>query len=611
MKFRAIATATVIIVCSSATAVSSRAQATGESQARSAPISDVRYDVTFDSTTAVRRTLAVAMSFSARSPGDVLLSLPAWTPGDYSIANFARYVTDFSATDGASPLSWDKLDHDTWRLRVTRAGQVRVTFEYLAMTLDNSNSWTKPDFAFFNGTNLFLYPESQPAEFPSTVIIHTIPSWRVATGMTQTGPMTFTAPNYHDLVDMPFFIGRFDIDSAKAGGKVMRVASYPAGAVSNSGQRMLLDQLAKIVPPQAAVFGEIPWNTYTLMQVADSGYTPGSASGLEHQNSHLDILSTIVLGNPVLASLYAHEIFHAWNVKRMRPAEMWPYRYDRQQPTPLLWISEGITDYYADLAEVRGGVINSEQFYAMTMAKIEQISESPPIALEDASLSAWVHPVDGTSDIYYDKGSLAGFLLDILIRDASDNQRSLDTVMREIYRSSWKRGRGFTNEEWWQAVARAASRPLSDFNRRYVDGRESFPWDSVLPLAGMKLMVERTVLPNLGASISGDEQGRRVIAPDPAGTGAAAGIKVGDYLVSIGGIDTDDPAFGTKFSAKYAGVAPGGTVPVVIRRGTQQMTLNATANFRTSERRRVVALTSASAKAARIRQGILTGKPAT
>ena len=596
------------MTCSSAIAASSGAQV-GESQPRSAPISDVRYDVTFDSTTALRRTLAVAMSFAARSPGDVLLSLPAWTPGDYSIANFARYVADFGATDGSSPLSWDKLDHDTWRVHVTRAGQVRVSFEYLAMTLDNSNSWTRPDFAFFNGTNLFLYPEGQPAEYASTVIIHTNPSWRVATGMTQTEPMTYTAPNYHDLVDMPFFVGRFDIDSAQAGGKVMRVASYPAGAVPNSGRRLLLDQLAKLVPPEAAVFGEVPWNGYTLMQVADSGYTPGSASGLEHQNSHLDILSTVVLGNPVLASLYAHEIFHAWNVKRMRPAEMWPYRYDRAQPTPLLWISEGITDYYADLAEVRGGVINAEQFYAMTTAKIDGISEGPPIALEDASLSAWVHPVDGTSDIYYDKGSLAGFLLDILIRDASDNQRSLDTVMRDIYRSSWKRGRGFTNEEWWQAVARAASRPLTDFDRRYVDGRETFPWDSVLPLAGMRLMVERTVLPNLGASISGDEQGRRVIALDPAGTGAAAGIKVGDYLVSIGGIDTDDPAFGTSFSAKYAGVAPGGTVPVVIRRGTQQMTLNATANFRTSERRRVVALTNASAKAVRIREGILTGKP--
>jgi predicted metalloprotease with PDZ domain len=612
MKFHAVKTAALVVAHTYFFAPAGvSAQTAASAQLVSAPISDIRYDVTFDSATALRRTFVVTMSFTTRAAGDVLLSLPAWTPGDYSIANFARYVTEFAATDGSAPLAWDKADQDTWRVRMPRAGQVRISFEYLGMTLDNANSWTRPDFAFFNGTNLFLYPEGQPAEFSSTVIIHTNPTWRIATGMTQTGPATFAATNYHDLVDMPFFIGRFDIDSAQAGGKTMRFASYPAGAVNNSSRRMVLDQIAKLVPPQAAVFGEIPWNTYTLLQVADSGYTPGSASGLEHQNSHLDILSSIVLGNPVLASLYAHEIFHAWNVKRMRPAELWPYRYDRQQPTPLLWISEGITDYYADLAEVRGGVMNAEQFYAVTTGKVEEVAEAAVVALEDASLSAWVHPVDGTNDIYYPKGSLAGLLLDVLIRDASDNQRSLDTVMREVYRSSYKRGRGFTNEEWWQAVARAAGRSFADFDRRYVDGREAFPFDSVLPLGGMRLMVERSVSPNLGISISGDEQGRRVIAIDPAGTGAGAGIKVGDYLVSIGGVDVADPAFGTTFSSKFAGVAPGGTIPVVIRRGTQQMTVNALANFRTSERRRIIAVTNASPKAARIRDGILTGKPAT
>jgi len=609
MEFRGTAVAALFVTLATAAPLSPLvAQTAGTRELISAPVSDVRYDVTFDSVTALRRTLAVTMSFAARSSGDVLLSLPAWTPGDYSIANFARYVTGFAAVDGSAPLSWDKSDHDTWRVHVTRAGQVGVSFEYLAMTLDNANSWTQPDFAFFNGTNLFLYPEGQPAEFSSTVTVHTSPSWRIATGMTQTGPATFTAPNYHDLVDMPFFVGRFDIDSAQAGGKVMRFASYPAGAVSNSARRMVLDQLSKIVPPQVAVFGEVPWTSYTVLQVADSAYALGSASGLEHQNSHLDILSSIVLGNPVLASLYAHEIFHAWNVKRMRPAELWPYLYDRPQPTPLLWVSEGITDYYADVAEVRGGLINAEQFYAMTTAKIEEISDGPAIALEDASLSAWVHPVDGTSDIYYSKGSLAGLLLDIMIRDASDNQRSLDTVMRDVYRSSYKLGRGFTNEEWWQAVARAASRSFADFERRFVDGREAFPWDSVLPLAGMRLMVERTVLPNLGVSISADEQGRRVIGTDPAGTGAAAGIRVGDYLVSIGGLDVSDPAFGTMFSAKFAGVPPGGTIPVVIRRRTQQMTLTVPANFRTSERRRIIAVKDAPAKAVRVRDGILSGK---
>jgi predicted metalloprotease with PDZ domain len=574
----------------------------------SAPISAIRYDVNFDSASALERNIGVAMSFNTRGAGDVLLSLPAWTPGEYEIDNFARYVMEFAATQSNAPISWDKIDQDTWRIRAPSAGQVRVTFDYRAMTLDNANAWSKPDFAFFNGTNLFLYPEGQSTDYSATVIVHTTPAWRIATGMTQTGAATFTASNYHDLVDMPFFVGRFDLDSAQVSGKWMRFASYPSGALPNSARRMVLDQISKVVPPEAAVFGEIPWNAYTVLQVADSEYAAGSASGLEHQNSHLDILSSIVLGNPVLASLYAHEIFHAWNVKRMRPAEMMPYRYDRPQPTPLLWISEGITDYYADLAELRGKITTPEQFYTTTTGKIDEVADAPPTALEDASLSAWIKPVDGTEDIYYPKGSLAGFLLDIMIRDASDNQRSLDTVMREMYGATYKRGRGFTNEEWWQAVSHAAGgRSFGDFERRYVNGRDLFPWDSVLPLAGLRLMVERTVLPNLGISSSADENGRRVIALDPAGTGAAAGVKVGDYLVSVGGLDVGAPGFGLAFSAKYAGMPPGATIPVVIRRGAQQITLDAHANFRTSERRRIVAMTDPPPKAVRVREGLLKG----
>ncbi|MEP6905632.1 MAG: hypothetical protein ABI875_06080, partial [Gemmatimonadales bacterium] len=435
MKSHAIAVAVTALFISG----NSPAQSPDATPAVSVPISNVQYDVTFDSTTAPLRNIGVMTSFTTAGAGDVLLSLPAWTPGEYEIDNFARYVTDFSATDGNRLLAWDKVHPDTWRVHATHAGQVRVSFNYNATKLDNANAWTKPDFAFFNGTNLFLYPEGRPAEYPSTVVVHTSPSWRVATGMTQTSSNSFTAPNYHDLVDMPFFVGRFDIDSARAGGRTMRFASYPAGSMTGSARRTVLDELAKVVPPEAAVFGEVPWNTYTVLQVSDSEFAEGSAAGLEHQNSHLDIISSLVVGSPLLASLYAHEIFHAWNVKRLRPAEMVPYRYDRPQPTPLLWISEGITDYYADLAEVRSKLTTPDEFYGTTTGKIDEVAVAPPVALEDASLSAWIKPIDGTDDIYYPKGSLAGLLLDIMIRDASDNQRSLDTVMREMYQNVYKR----------------------------------------------------------------------------------------------------------------------------------------------------------------------------
>ena len=208
-----------------------------------------------------------------------------------------------------------------------------------------------------------------------------------------------------------------------------------------------------------------------------------------------------IIGNPLLASITAHEIFHAWNVKRLRPAEMVPYDYHQAQPTPWLWVSEGITDYYADLALVRGGIIDSTQFLALTANKANTVDMTPPTALEDASLSTWIHPEDGSGYIYYPKGSLAGLLLDIQIRDASDNARSLDDVMRQLYQNTFKKGRGFTAADFWPEVSRAAGgRPFEDFLARYVDGRESYPFDRILPLAGMRVALDTLREPRLGST---------------------------------------------------------------------------------------------------------------
>ncbi len=577
-------------------------------QQASIPLSRIHYEVTLDSANAGTRTISVGMTFSTSSAGNVLLSLPAWTPGAYEISNYARFVSDFGAMSGTDSLEWNKTDPDTWRISARKAGDIVVHFLYRADSLDNAMSWAKPNFGFFNGTNLFLYPEGQAAEFPSTVTVHAEPSWMIATGMQRTSLNTFTASNYHDLVDFPFFVGRFDIDSTRVDGKTVRFASYPVGSITAPVRATIFQQLQRIIPQQAAVFGEIPWKDYTILQVADEEFSLGSASGLEHQNSHFDIVSPVVLGNPIIASLYAHEIFHSWNVKRLRPVEMMPYLYDRQQPTALLWISEGITDYYADLSEVRGKVITPRAFYSNTVAKIDNVADAVPTSLEDASLSTWISPVNGTKDLYYDKGSVTGLLIDILIRDATDNRKSLDTVMRNLYETTYKRGHGFTNAEWWAAVSKAANgKSFGDFEKRYVDGREPFPYDSVLPLAGMRLLIERTVTPSLGVSVSGDDQGLRVIQVVVTGPGAIAGVKLGDYLLTVGGLDAADPTFAQKFNDKFGSTPPGQTIPIEVRRGTQRMTLNAPVRFNTNEGRRLIEVTNATPKAITVRGGLLNG----
>ena len=581
--------------------------AVGQTPVQSAPISGIRYEVTFDPRTAPARTIHVAMTFDVGGAGAVLLSLPAWTPGAYEISNFARWVSAFSATSGGRSLTWDKLDYDTWRVRADGAKNVTVSFDYLADSLDNAIAWARGNFAFFNGTNIFLYPEGRPMDFTSTVTVKTDPSWLVTTGMKAAGsPRTYTASNYHDLVDMPFFVGQYDVDSAQIANKTVRMASWPKGALQGANRTTFWDHQKKIIPAMGAVFNEIPWDNYTTFIVFDS--TSGGGSALEHQNSHLGIYTPLLVQSVLFPSITAHEMIHAWNVKRLRPADMVPYRYSQPQPTTWLWVSEGITDYYADVVLSRGGVIDTTGFIILTQGKIEETNAAPPVALEDASLSTWIHPTDGTGYIYYQKGSLAGFLLDILIRDATDNKKGLDDVFRDLYQTAYKqKWTGFTGEQWWGAVSRAAGgKSFDEFNAKYIDGREPMPFASVLPLAGFRLKVDTIREPRLGVSSAPDSSGVRVADVQPGSPAEAAGLKPGDYLLQVGDISVRDPSFGEQFRSRYA-KAEGTKIPVKIRRDGQMMDLQIAVRLAERTEQRLMIDPSASPKAVRIRTGILKG----
>lgn len=570
-------------------------------------ISNVRYDVSFDSETAARREIHVEMSFDVADAEEVSLSLPAWTPGSYELDNFARNVSDVWAREDGEDVRWDMQDYDTWRVYPRGAGRVTIGFDYTADQLDNGNAWSQPDFAFFNGTNLFLFPEDSDLGFHSDVVIHTEDDWRVTTGLTLgSAPREFTADSYHQLVDMPTFVGRFDLDSLQIDGAWYRLATYPEGTMAGRAREVIWDQIRKMMPPMEDVFDVTPWSEYTTFMV----FTPnfGGGAALEHSTSHLGIYNLNFRLSPTLASITAHEIFHGWNVKRLRPADMWPYDYGRAMPTPLLWISEGITDYYADLAMVRGGIESADDFYRDTERKITHANGTPPVALEDASLSTWIGPRDGTSSIYYDKGSLAGLMLDILIRDATDNARSLDDVMKTMYQRDYLQGRGFTNEEWWAAASEAAGgRSFQDFYDKYVDGREPYPWDEILPLVGLQLVTHTQKTPRIGISMRETDDGVSIVGVQPGSSAARAGVREGDLLVSVAGIDGQDANFGLEFRARFEGQPDGTPYDIVIRRGDEQMTLPAVLSFDTTTISTVQPDLSAGEKALRIRNGLLTG----
>jgi predicted metalloprotease with PDZ domain len=538
----------------------------------------------------VRYTLAVPapaaklfrISAEFPSPGDELLaSIPAWTPGSYEIENYARNVSNFSATDGSGkPLVWDKRDPDTWRVRAGGSGPVRIQFEYFADSLDLDKSMILEDFAFFNGTNVFPFEEDKTAR-PALLTLDLPAGWKVATGLpTAGGANRFRARDYDELVDAPTFIGNFQLDAFTAGGKPAQFAVYPGSALTEPQRSTLRNAIDRILTEQNEIVGAAPYDSYTVLLYLTET-TGGVAGGLEHANSHFDILPLAVAeafdqALPIVQSLISHETFHLWNVKRIRPAAMWPYDYDEWQPTELLWFSEGVNDYYSDVTLLRSGLYSQDQFFGQIENNMSQVEGEPsPIAVEDASFNTWINPVHGNRYIYYPKGSLLGLLLDVRIRHASQNKRSFDDVVRELYKRYYSAGRGFTTEDLLKLIGEAGDADVADFYDRYVTGREPLPYPETLALGGMRLERQESSVPFLGVSALPTEEGDIMIAAvSPGSPAAAAGVQPGDVLVAVGEVDVQgNPAWSQRFQKAYAGKA-NAVLPLRVRRNGREQDLS-------------------------------------
>jgi len=574
--------------------------------AQSAPVSDISYRVTFDRTLARRGTVHVDMMFTTPGNAPVVLGLPAWAPGSYELAYFARWVGALTATGDGRPLRWEKGDYDSWKIFPAGAKSVTVGFDYRADSLDVAFAWSRDDFLLFNGANLFLYPEGRGFDFPARVRIVTDSAWRVVTEMPAAGPEnTYQASNYHDLVDMPFFIGRVGLDSVRVRDGWARLAWYPEPSLPAAERANELSQIAKIIPVEGQVFGEVPWKRYSVMEILDPAFQ--GLEGLEHQNSHVDIFAAAAVGSDYIPSFYAHEIFHAWNVKRLRPAELWPYQYAHEQPTSWLWVSEGITDYYADLAEARAGIVDRDGFLDVTSGKVADVARTRPIALHDASLNSWIHMPDGTEYIYYTKGSLVGMMLDILIRDGSDGKHSLDDVMRQLYHDAYKKNTGFTPAQWWSAVSAAAGgKSFTDFEARYVTGRDPLPYATVFPLAGLTVRIDSVRTLYLGVQYASDSGAPlQVESVVPGYTAEEAGVQPGDVLLAIATFSLrsrDDVAVAAEHFRE-----DGAPLTLTVRRGAQVMILPAHAHLHASIDAKVSLDPGASPKAKGILAAMLSG----
>jgi len=572
----------------------------------------VRYEI---SLTSAARQFHVSAEFPAAGKDTLFVSLPAWSPGSYEIQNYARYVFGFTAKNSAGqPLRWDRGDKDTWRVVTGNTDRITVEFNYLADTIDLSIARAVQDFAQFLGTNLFLFEEGQLGR-AAEVRFRVPAGWQVTSALK--GPVNgvYRAADYHELADAMTFLGRYSLDSLQADGKWIRIAVWPATDYTPAVARNLRNGVAKMAPVQNRIMGEAPYDVYTVF--FNVIHEPvGFGGGLEHSFSQYDIMPAQAFADPsgtlgdFMYPLMSHEFFHLWNVKRLRPAELWPYDYRAEQYTPLLWWSEGVTDYYADLTNLRAGLWSVDQFIANTRSNIDQVEQTPePWSAEDGSTATWIHEVYiNSSQLYYPKGSLLGFLLDISIRDATDNAHNLDEVIRGLYTRYYRQNKGFTTADLLRELRTAGMPDLDTFYRRYVDGRDSLPYETVFAKAGLVFSRQVVTVPFVGVSSGATPSGELLVqSVTPGSSAEAAGVEPGDVLISVGDLKvTADQDWGAAYRTRYRGRA-GQPVTITVRRAGREVTLNTTVRERTNSRVTLARAPNPTAKQARIWQGIATG----
>jgi len=297
-------------------------------------------------------------------------------------------------------------------------------------------------------------------------------------------------------------------------------------------------------------------------------------------------------------------------VKRIRPAEMWPYDYHAEQYTPLLWWSEGVTDYYADLTNLRAGLWTPEQFLDNATSNIQQVETAPePWSAEDGSEATWIHEVYvNSSQLYYPKGSLLGFLLDISIRDATDNAHNLDEVMRALFTRYYRQNKGFRTADLLNELRTAGMPDVDSFYRRYIDGRDSLPYEAVFAKAGLVLSRQVVTTPFVGVSSGPTPAGGLMVqAVSPGSAAEQAGVQAGDVITNIGDIAiASDPEWGGTFRTRYRGKA-GQPLTITVRRSGQTLKLTTVVRERTVATFKLQRAPNPTPKQTKIWQGLASG----
>jgi predicted metalloprotease with PDZ domain len=555
------------------------------------------------------------------------LQMPRWQPGRYSVADFAKNVQEFSARSQSKPVQWEKVDDQTWRIQ--REGSRAITAGYRVFGNDLSGTFAQLDVghASYTGGEIFMYLVGHKA---NPVELHVQPpsNWRVINGRTEHPDQhDWKYPNYELMIDNPTEVGPdWTVDDFKLNGKTYHVVVHSRG--DEGGRRpAFVRDIEKIVRAETKMWGTPEFDNYTFMIhfAADDR----SGDGMEHLNS------TQIIESGVLAdsgSYYgalrtvAHEFFHAWNVKRLRPVELGPWDWTKPAATRGLWVGEGFTQYYGVEMYRRAGFEDSPGFLRDLADTIGEIENSPAVKLMSAEASSMAAPfidlasyrdrtnLQNTSLSYYLKGELIALNLDLIIRGRTKGERSLDDVMRaaydEFYLKStnatyYLKGRGYTTDDFASVVSRVAGMDMTGWFAKYVRGVETLPYDEALGAVGLRLVRTPSIQPYTGGIVVDrqDSQNLRLGALRTGSPAENAGLQEGDILLSIGGMQVSRGNWRSALN-RYK---QGDRVPVSVRRFHRMMDLTIQLGPPDIYDYRIEEMPGASPEAKRLRASWLEG----
>ena len=497
--------------------------------------------------------------------------MPAWTPGYYQKMDFAKNLERLKVTDETGKeLKWEKTNDNTWRVVSNNSNTVNLSYEIKTTRPFVATAYLDETRAYILPAAVFLHIDKMINQ-PVQVIVVPDSKWnRVATGLDSLPgkKFTYTAPDFDILYDSPILVGNLEeLTPFKIRGVTHRFIGLKLG---DFDREQFIRDLQKIVEASVNIIGHIPYKNYTFIAI---GSGPG---GIEHLNNTTFGFNGSNFKNrdSYIRTLHflAHEYFHHYNVKRIRPIELGPFDYDKGSRTKMLWVSEGLSVYYEYLVVKRAGITTDEELLNAFRGNMVAFENKPGRlyqTLEQASYETWSDgPFGRTGDevnktiSYYDKGPAVGLLFDFKIRQVTNNKKSLDDVMRFLYKEYYqKKKRGFTEEELKNAFESVAGVSLAQ-EFEYITTTKELVYPTYFNYAGLDIDTTTQVLPGAYAGFTLREREDSVFVAnvDYESPGWNKGLKRGQQVLKING----EKATANTFNKIITAARPGDKIVLII-----------------------------------------------